>query len=75
MMCSCRQNSYTVKLKVSVVEWTRKIEAGLHEAAREFNVDCKQLREWTQKYNKLKGISARAPGKWTQAWLWQSSVN
>ena len=62
-MCSHRRSSYTVNFKVSVVEWTRKNEASLHTAAREFNVDRKRVRDWTQKYDELKGKCAGAPGK------------
>ena len=31
-----RQNSYTVKFKVSVVEWQRQNEASVHRPAKEF---------------------------------------
>ena len=63
-MCSRRRSSYTVNFKVSVVKWTRKNEASLHAAATGFNVDRKRVRDWTQKYDELKGKCAGAPGKW-----------
>ena len=52
-----------MNFKVSVVEWTRKNKASLRAASREFNVDRKRVRDWTQKYDELKGKCAGAPGK------------
>ena len=58
----CR-NSYTVKFKVSVVEWHRNNEASLHKTAKRFSVDRKRVCEWCQKYSTLKGQTSGALGK------------
>ena len=43
-----RQNSYTVKFKVSVVEWQCQNKACVHRPAKEFGNDRKRVREWRQ---------------------------
>jgi len=40
-----RRNSYTVKFKVSVVEWQHQKEASVHRPAKEFMNDCKRVRK------------------------------
>ena len=62
-MSNLRRNSYTVKFKVSVVEWHRNNEASLHKRAKRFSVDRKHVREWCQKYSVLKGQTSGALGK------------
>ena len=62
-MSNLRRNSYTVKFKVSVVEWHRNNEASLHKTAKRFSVDRKRVREWCQKYSVLKGQTSGALGK------------
>ena len=36
-----RRSSYTVRFKVSVVEWQRKNEASIHRTAKHFSIDRK----------------------------------
>ena len=49
-----RRNSYTVKFKVSVVEWQCQNEASVHGTAKEFTDDRKRVCEWCQRYSTLK---------------------
>ena len=44
-MSTLRRNSYTVKFKVSVVEWQRKNEASIHRTAKRFSIDRKRVRK------------------------------
>ena len=48
------RNSYTVKFKVSVVEWQCQNEASIHRQAKEFADDNKCVCEWCQCYSTLK---------------------
>ena len=51
---SGQHNSYTVAFEVSVVDWVRENEVTIHRAGRHFSIDRKQVREWTDKYDKFK---------------------
>ena len=62
-MTSPRRNSYTVKFKISVVEWQRKNQASLHRTAAEFSIDCKRVREWRDKSSVLKANECGAKKK------------
>ena len=58
-----RRNSYTVRLKVSVVEWQHKNEVSIHRTAKHFLIACKRVHEWCQKYSLLKEQTCGALGK------------
>ena len=58
-----RRNSYTVAFKISVVEWLRKNEASCHKAAKEFSIDRKRVREWSERYDVLKQHGGGVSGK------------
>ena len=62
-MSTPRRNSYTVRFKVSVVEWQRKNEASIHKTAKHFTIDRKRVCKWCQKYSPLKGQTCGALGK------------
>ena len=62
-MTSPRRNSYTVKFKMSVVEWQRKNQASLHRTAAEFSIDRKRVREWHDKSSVLKANECGAKKK------------
>ena len=62
MSTPCR-NSYTVRFKVSVVEWQRKNEASIHTTAKHFLINRKCVSEWCQMYSRLKGQTCGALGK------------
>ena len=62
-MTSPRRNSYTVKFKISVVEWQRKNQASLHRTAAEFSIDRKRVREWRDKSSVLKANECGAKKK------------
>ena len=44
----CVVVAYTVKFKVSVVEWQHQNEASVHRPAKEFTNDRKRVCEWHQ---------------------------
>ena len=60
---SFHQNSYTVKFKVSIVEWQCQNDASVHRPAKEFTDDHKRVREWCQCYSILKGQTCGVLGK------------
>ena len=62
-MSTLRRNSYSIKFKVSVVEWHHNNEASLHKTAKRFSIDRKRVCEWCQKYSVLKGQTSGALGK------------
>ena len=62
-MSALRRNSYSIKFKVSVVEWYHNNEASLHKTAKRLSIDRKRVREWCSKYSVLKGKTSGALGK------------
>ena len=48
-----RLNSYTIKFKVSVVEWQRQNEASVRRPAKEFTDDRNLVHKWCQCYSAL----------------------
>ena len=54
------RNSYTVEFKTFVVDWLHRNDRSICQAAREFNIDRKRVREWDQKYNELQRMSVGA---------------
>jgi len=51
--CYQNSNSYTVKFKVSAMEWQRQNEASVHRTTKEFTDDHKRVRKWCQCYSTL----------------------
>ena len=70
-----RRSSYSVKFKVFVVEWQRKNNTSLHKTVKEFSVDRKRVREWSDKHPLLKAQSSGDTRKASPCVLWQASVD
>jgi len=51
MACRPKQiHSYTVEIKIVVVDWLRKNERNVSKTARGFEIDRKRVREWDKNY-------------------------
>ncbi|KAL7076999.1 hypothetical protein ACQ4LE_003749 [Meloidogyne hapla] len=54
-----KKKSYTVDFKLEVVEFAKNHNAS--EACRQFNVDRRRIRDWTQQADKLKELRDSTP--------------
>ena len=53
-MSTRKRSSYTVEYKLKVVAWYKANGENKHATARQFGLDCKRLREWLEKEDRLR---------------------
>ena len=58
-----KKRSYSVEYKVRALDWYHENGENKHKTAKEFDVDPKRIREWTDQEDRLRGLMGTGKGR------------